>query len=159
MKDLSHIFLWLMHFGAVVPPEWCYVLFNAIRKNRMLICPVAGNVNFYYLVKMVSARFLNLIVNKYVVIVFCGETLWDYNIPFSSDFRVLACIDESYLTRILYSERYQMVIFLTCLFFLDLLVGIVQCGRAFPSDMFILLQNGDLIFLHGLWFVILFKLF
>lgn len=41
----------------------------------MLICPVAGNVNFYCLVKSVSARFLNLIVNKCVVIVSCGEIL------------------------------------------------------------------------------------
>lgn len=114
----------------------------------MLICPVAGN--FYCLVKTVSARFLNLIVNKCVVIVSCGEILSDYNILFSSDFRVLASIDESYLNRILYCERYHMVIFLTCLFFLDLSVGIVQCGRAFPSDLFILLQNGGLIFLHGL---------
>lgn len=40
----------------------------------MLICPVAGNVNFYCLAKMASARFLNLTVNKCVVVV--RKYLW-----------------------------------------------------------------------------------
>lgn len=62
-----------MHFGAVVLQSDA-VLFNAIRKNIMLICPVAGNVNFCCLAKMVSARFLKLTVNKRVVVV--RKYLW-----------------------------------------------------------------------------------
>lgn len=62
-RDLSHIFSWFINFGAVVPPKWCCVLFSAFLEEHYLICPIAGNVNFHHLIKVVFPRFLNLIIN------------------------------------------------------------------------------------------------
>lgn len=95
-----------------------------------MICPVAGNVNFHHLIKMVFPRFLNLTINKCVVLIskyFVGryfETM--YAISYFHQTFVLVSIDDSYLNQALYSERCQMMIFLTPLFLLHLLFGIVQ---------------------------------
>lgn len=63
-------------FSAVSTTKVMLCSFSAVGKNTMLICPVAGNVSFYSLVKMVSDMFLNLMINKCVLIIsICGEIL------------------------------------------------------------------------------------
>lgn len=53
-----------LRFSAGIPQRQCWALsVGHIRRHTMLICPISGDVNFYYLVKVVTAGFSHYKVN------------------------------------------------------------------------------------------------